>query len=189
MVTRRHTDAVCNPVGVTDCTECGFVYEDLAVENLTDTLRSFGDRYRAELLGDTADETVLRRRPAPGVWSALEYACHVRDVLLIQRDRTLLALVEDRPSFRPMYREERVALAHYAAEPPAEVGRQLAMAADLAATVFGGLTADQVRRPCVYNYPAPANRDVAWLGRHTVHEGEHHLMDIRSVLARAKRPS
>jgi len=34
-----------------------------------------------------------------------------------------------------------------------------------------------------YPWPAPAERDVAWVGRHTVHEGEHHLMDVRRVLA------
>jgi hypothetical protein len=25
---------------------------------------------------------------------------------------------------------------------------------------------------------------LAWVGRHTIHEGEHHLTDIRKVLSR-----
>ena len=35
-----------------------------------------------ELLPTLGDQT-LRRRPQPHVWSPVEYACHVRDVLLI----------------------------------------------------------------------------------------------------------
>ena len=31
--------------------------------------------------------------------------------------------------------------------------------------------------------PAVASRDLAWLGRHTVHEGDHDLMEVRTVLA------
>jgi hypothetical protein len=44
---------------------------------------------------------MLRTRPEEGVWSALEYACHVRDVFLVQRDRLYTALVEDTPTFTP----------------------------------------------------------------------------------------
>lgn len=40
----------------------------------------------------------LRTRGHPGVWSPLEYACHLRDVLLIQRERVLAARRTDRPA-------------------------------------------------------------------------------------------
>lgn len=163
---------------MTACAECGFGYEDLEVERIAETLRGFGGRYRAALpVG--ADDAALRRRPAPQVWSALEYGCHVRDMFLVQRDRVIRALVEERPTFARMHRDERVALARYAEEDPAAVADQLAMAADLVATLYAGLSDRQLRRTCVYNYPAPAERDVAWVGRHTLHEGEHHLRDIR----------
>jgi hypothetical protein len=33
----------------------------------------------------------LRTRPQPHVWSPLEYGCHVRDMLLVQRERVLTA--------------------------------------------------------------------------------------------------
>ena len=49
------------------------------------------------------------RRPSPEQRSPIEYACHVRDVALMQRNRVYVALVEDEPSFKPMYRDERVA--------------------------------------------------------------------------------
>jgi hypothetical protein len=43
-------------------------------------------------------------------------------------------------------------------------------------------------RPCIYNYPEPLERDVAWLGHHTLHEATHHLEDLRSALARLAAP-
>jgi hypothetical protein len=42
---------------------------------------------------------------------------------------------------------------------------------------------DDWQRRLVYNYPEPAERDLAWLARHTVHEGEHHLFDVDRLLS------
>jgi hypothetical protein len=58
------------------------------------------------------------------------------------------------------------------------------VAAELAATLFEGLTAEQWARPLIYNYPAPTPRHLAWLAANTLHEVNHHLGDIRSVIAR-----
>jgi hypothetical protein len=167
------------------CAECGFVFDDLPVDQIAGALRALPARYRLQQAD--VDQAVLRRRPAPGVWSVLEYTCHVRDVLLVQRDRVLLALVETRPSFPRMYRDERVGLARYDAHAPEEVAHQLGVAAELCATVFEELTGEQQTRPLIYNFPAPMERDVAWLGRNTVHEGEHHLGDVRQVLLATAR--
>src|SRR4026208_608781 len=52
----------------------------------------------------------LRTRRRPDQWSPLEYGCHVRDVLLVQRERVLMARVVDTPSFDPMNRDQRVEL-------------------------------------------------------------------------------
>jgi hypothetical protein len=177
-----------SPVTVTfepACAGCGFRFGDLPPAAVPDALRAFPARYRQALTDGTPDE-VLRRRPEPAVWSALEYACHVRDVLLVQRDRALLALVEDSPDFPRMYRDERVELAGYARESPAAVADQIGMAATLAATVFEDLSGGQLARTFVYNYPVPAAHDLAWLGRLVVHEASHHLGDITAVLARLR---
>jgi S-DNA-T family DNA segregation ATPase FtsK/SpoIIIE len=37
----------------------------------------------------------------------------------------------------------------------------------------------------MYNYPTAQRRTLTWVGRHTVHEVEHHLLDITRVLGRA----
>ncbi len=102
--------------------------------------------------------------------------------MLVQRDRMLRALVEDVPTFPPMYREERVTLAGYATEPPALVADELGFATGLLARLFDGLTAAQLTRRCVYGAVQRAEVDLGWVGRHTVHEAEHHLHDIDRVL-------
>jgi hypothetical protein len=110
-------------------------------------------------------------------------------VLLIQRDRAVLALVETNPGFARMHRDERVVLARYDAHPAAQVASQLGVAAELCATLFEGLTPGQWDRALIYNYPTPTARDVAWLARNALHEVVHHLGDIRSVIARVTSAS
>ena len=160
-----------------ECPECGFAYESVGLDEIPIVLRELGSRFSVAIEG--IDDAILRGRTDPMVWSPLEYLCQVRDVFLIQRDRAVLALIEDRPSFPRMYRDERVDLVHYASEAPGQVVQdQLRVAADLVAGVFSARSPDEWQRPLIYNYPEPVERDLAWLGRHTVHEGEHHLFDI-----------
>jgi hypothetical protein len=162
------------------CADCGFDWGSVTVAELPGRLGDLAGRYRLTLTSTA--ETELRRRPAPEVWSALEYACHTRDVLLAQRERIYLALVEERPSFARMNREERVVLARYAEESPVEVAVELDLAFRLVTTALTGRSEDDWRRLLMYNYPGPQEHDLAWLARHTVHECEHHYVDIRRGL-------
>jgi hypothetical protein len=167
------------------CDECGFVYDDHVAPSVVDELASLGPRLADRLRdasGDPRRDGLLRLRPAPGIWSALEYACHVRDVLLAQRERLLLALVEDCPGFAPIYREQRVTLARYAESEPAQVAEEVSIAAALVSHTFAGITEAAWRRECIYNFPAPSKRNMAWLAAHTLHEGEHHLRDFDRVM-------
>jgi len=36
----------------------------------------------------------------------------------------------------------------------------------------------------VYNFTTPSERTVVWLGQHTLHEAEHHLLDIDAVIGK-----
>jgi len=138
--------------------------------------RELGDLLLIEALPD------LRQRPAPEVWSALEYACHVRDVLLVQRERVLLARRADTPALEAMGRDERVEHDGYADQRPADVARQLADAARMFANVLSRLGADDWERTVIYGYPSPAERSLRWVAVHTLHEMRHHLLDVRQQL-------
>lgn len=167
---------------MTGCTQCDFGdYQDLMVEEIPDRIRRSGPRARL-VLGAARPDTAVAR-PDPRTWSALEYACHIRDVLLIQRERVVLAQVQQCPAVSPMCREERVVLCRYRAHSIPDVLNHLDWAAELCAIVFAGLDHAGWQRRLQYPWPTPAVRTVSWLGRHTVHEVEHHLWDIGRVLA------
>jgi hypothetical protein len=157
------------------CNECGFLYSSVPPDSVAEQLRSFPARF-AVALNDSNDH--LYERPRPEIWSAIEYTCHVRDPFLSQRERLYLTLVVDVPGFAPMYRDQRVEFAHYNDEPVEQLLDELYFAAGLIGNAFAGLQEDQLSRTCVYNYPVSRERSVLWPGRHTVHEGEHHLMDV-----------
>src|SRR6266851_781894 len=113
------------------CGECGFEYDEAAAPEA------------AAVIGDGAAglAAILRRRQAgpgsrrePGRRSPLEYACHVRDMLLVQRERLLAARRVERPLAEPTGRDERVELDGYAGQHLADVARQLGDAAQLFAS-------------------------------------------------------
>ena len=124
-----------------------------------------------------------------GVWSALEYACHVRDVFVVQQERLTRALSEERPTFPAMGRDERVTLDRYNEQRLDTVLAELGEAAARLADAFDALDDTQRQRVGVYPYPAPEERTMTWLGCTAVHEGVHHLLDIGRVLQEGSRTS
>jgi DinB superfamily len=161
------------------CADCGFVYALASVHDTGSEIIRGAERIAAVLERGGSN---LALRPASGTWTVLEYGCHVRDVLLVQRERVLLARRTERPSLEPMGREERVEHDGYNEQSPADVARQLRDAASLFAGVLARLNDDGWKRVVLYNYPAPAERDLAWVAIHTHHEVHHHLADIRAQI-------
>lgn len=161
------------------CDECGFVYdvEDApaaagAIVNGVDVISSW-------LLDPEHD---LRTRRAPDTWSPLEYGCHVRDVLLVQRERVLAARRMDCPTFDPMGRDERVDHDGYDAQKPAAVARQMSDASTMFANVLKRLGPADWDRTLTYKYPQEVVRTLRWVAVHTVHEIRHHAQDIERQL-------
>ncbi len=171
------------------CDQCGFVWDDLGAAELPGRIVAAGDRYRVLFAQGAADPSALVQRPAPAIWSALEYTCHARDVLLVQRDRLVLGLVEEQPGFAPMWREHRVELLRYSEEDPWIALDEFEAAMRMTARAFGLQTVEQLQRTCVYNYPAPQVRTMRWLGAQCVHELEHHAIDIAAGLTGSSPPS
>jgi DinB family protein len=157
------------------CSQCGFSYS-IGRAEITPWLRSDAHAF-VEKLG-RYDDASVRVRPAPDVWSPLEYACHVRDVLRVQTERALLAQREIDPVFVPMGRDERVIEDRYNEQDPDRVTEELLSSAETFASLLDGLDAAGWERTGMYNYPEPALRTVEWIGIHTTHELLHHRGDL-----------
>jgi hypothetical protein len=160
------------------CPECGFVY-DLARPEIITWLRSDTLAFVQRFL--EIPEAKRRVRPAPEVWSPLEYACHVRDVLQVQRERVLLAQEVQNPEFVPMRRDERVTEDKYNEQDPDVVAREIGAAGVALIEALEGLDDAGWMRQGIYNYPAPTLRSVEWIATHTVHELLHHRGDIGTL--------
>jgi hypothetical protein len=157
------------------CPQCGFSYA-VGRADIIPWLRS-DVRAFLEKLG-RFDDAAARTRPAREVWSPLEYACHVRDVLRVQRERVLLAGREVEPAFAPMRRDERVIEDRYNEQDPAVVAADLAQAGNEFTSLLDGLDDAGWMRTGIYNYPQPTVRTVEWIAIHTDHELLHHRGDI-----------
>lgn len=162
------------------CDDCGFEYHEDAAPNVSSEIVA-GARALVTLICEPGVD--VRTRRSGEQWSPLEYACHVRDILLVQRERVLAARWVDCPSFAPMGRDERVELDGYAEQDPAAVARQLADAAAMIANVLGRLDASEWDRTVVYNYPTTQVRTLGWVAVHTLHEVRHHLQDAQRQLS------
>ena len=167
------------------CEECGFEYDESAFSTAAGRIRAGSDDLAAALTSSRAD---VRTRRQPDCWSPLEYACHVRDMLLVQRERLLAALRLHRPVCEPMGRDERVEFDGYAEQDPADVARQLRDAAQLFTGDLDRLSPASWDRAVIYTYPHRAERSLRWLANHTEHEVAHHLLDVRRQLTGADRP-
>ena len=158
------------------CQECGYTYDLTAATRSGDEIRG-GVAELARLLS-TVEPATLARRTAPELWSPLEYACHLRDVLITQRERVLLARRVDVPAAVPMGRDERVAHDGYAESDPAEVAEEVTVAARLLANTLRRLDTPDWERRIVYNWPQRSERTLRWVAVNTAHEVRHHLLDI-----------
>jgi hypothetical protein len=157
------------------CPECGFDPGEVAREQLVDLLHE-NTRGWYEMLAD-ADYAV---RPAPHVWSRLEYACHVRDVHRIFAERVRLMLEQDDPEFDNWDQDATAAEQEYGLQDPAVVGTELVERAAEAAAVYASVTGEQWQRT---GRRRAGQGDgsaftVETIGRYHLHDVVHHLWDV-----------
>jgi DinB superfamily len=163
-----------------DCAECGYSYESLGRGQVLEQVTSLAAEH-AVLLGSVPAGR-LKLHSRPGSWSALEYGCHVRDVLEFQRQRVALAQAGDTPVFASMRRDERAAEERYNDQNPVVVAGEIIAAAGSFTSALGDLSDVGWLRVGLYPWPVPEIRTVEWIGRRTVHELAHHLFDERRLL-------
>ncbi len=172
------------------CEQCGFNYDTGDLQGtVTLLIRQAADCSMALTKAAAGpDPNVVRLRPQPKVWSAIEYACHVRDVLEIQRQRIAQCLAEDRPVYAPMDRTRRVKQFKYEEQDPMEVAAALMRFAREFGAAARVLTPPQLGRLGLYNYPVRGPRTLGWIIRHTAHEIQHHRLDLTTILAEVEPP-
>ncbi len=162
------------------CQECSYDFESLDRAEIIRAVVSLADEHRI-LLTFVPPER-LRDHSRQASWSALEYACHVRDVLRFQRERVALAQTEDTPQFVSMGRDERAVTERYNDQDPAVVASEITEAARQLTRALLALDEDGWMRTGIYPWPAPEVHTMEWVGRRTAHELAHHLFDDRRLL-------
>jgi len=151
------------------CTECGFVPFD-ATQAAT-RLRASVPRWREALV-----RTSATTRPAPLVWSPLEYACHVRDVNATMGRRLELMLAEDGVTFENWDQDATAIEDRYWAQDPATVAEELGASAEKAAATLDSVSGDQWQRRGIRSNGSQFT--VATLAVYFLHDVEHHLHDV-----------
>ena len=165
------------------CESCGLRYGDLTASAALALIRGCPALYRRRLRHLPAD--LQRRRPASGVWSPLEYACHVRDVYDVYCTRVRRTLTEHEPTLEPMRNDERAEQRAYNQQSPAAVLLDLERNVDRFAALVSEISEPQWSRSAV-RFP-PERRTVLWMVRQAAHEGRHHLHDIGAGVGALRR--
>ena len=153
------------------CEACGFDPGQVAPEQLPDLLHDNTRGWYDVLVN--ADYAV---RPAPHVWSRLEYACHVRDVHRIFAERVRLMLDQDDPEFENWDQDATAIAEDYGLQEPGPVATELVENAAVAAAVYASVTGDQWQRSGRRSNGSVFT--VASIGRYQLHDAVHHLWDV-----------
>jgi DinB superfamily len=158
------------------CDECGFDASTLPATEVAGLIRENAASWRALL-----DRPGVAERPSPDRWSALEYACHVRDVYRIYDERLSLMLAEDDPTF-PNWDQDAAAIddRYNEQDPPAVVAGIEAHGAALAEgfdRVPGGAWGRTGTRS------DGARFTIDTFARYLIHDPVHHVHDVRQGFA------
>jgi len=160
------------------CSECEYEVRTFPRESIGAMIRSNAAQWVSLLSGD---ETALRQRPRPDRWSALEYACHVRDVFELFDHRLHLMLTEDGPRYANWNQDETAIERRYGDADPAAVAIALAANAESLANRFEQVSGAAWARTGFRSDGAAFT--VESFARYFIHDPEHHLHDVRTGLA------
>ena len=155
----------------TTCGECGYLGSAVPPSELPERIRAATDPWPSILA--RPDAAV---RPSPTVWSALEYGCHVRDVLRIFSGRLELMRAEDDPLFENWDQDATAIEQRYWEQNPAVVSGELLAAAAQSVVGWSSVRDDEWERP---GRRSNGSRfTVASLGQYFLHDLVHHLHDV-----------
>lgn len=151
------------------CDDCGFDGPALDFTQVPELLRSTTERWSQVLA-----RPEVGRRPAPEVWSALEYAAHVRDVHELFAGRLQSMLTQDSPTFADW--DQDAAAVDYSSCDPVEIDLALIEAAGECAGRYASVRPDQLTRRGVRGDGSVFT--VETFARYHLHDVVHHLWDV-----------
>jgi hypothetical protein len=159
------------------CAACALAYPDITVEHAAEIISGLPAAVRAAVRAIPAE--ALRVRPGPRVWSVIEYVCHLRDVYVSYTVRLYRTRTEHRPALEPMFNDLRANRFRY-------IDCDLAATLDELEAAGRGFCAEIARtEPDDWERSATRlpneQRTARWLVRQAMHEGVHHLGDIRRI--------
>lgn len=164
------------------CPECGFDASSTDPRDVAELVPVNVAEWQRLLSSPT--ETVTTR-PDDATWSALEYACHVRDVYELLAYRFDRILAENHPIFDDWHPDRMAAARGYSAErDPAAVFDQLAEQAELVVNHVRAMSDADWQR-------AGTRADglifrAGWLSTYLTHDVIHHAHDVELGLARLR---
>ena len=118
-------------------------------------------------------------RPEPDRWSIVEYAGHLRDVLINLREKLIVASVVDNPTGQPIYTDDRVNLGFYSLDSLDDAANELAFAAGLISKTIAALPDGFENRTLVFSPLWATQMTIGWIAAQAFHEASHHLGDVR----------
>jgi hypothetical protein len=160
------------------CPECGLEAGAVALDQVGQMVRDNAAEWQ-QVLAHPRHE--LTTRPSDDRWSALEYACHVRDVLRLYDQRLALMLTEDDPDFANWDQDDAAIADRYNEQEPALVAEAISEAAGPLADRFDGVTGDQWQR--TGNRSDGATFTIESFARYFIHDPVHHLDDVAKGFA------
>ena len=153
------------------CPECSFDSSTVTPSTLPGSIENMLPRWRAVLRRPDAAE-----RPDDSTWSALEYACHVRDVLSLFDQRLNLMLDSDDARFADWDQDRTAVEKDYANADPALVSAELAAEGKQAAESFAAVRESEWDRKGLRSNGSEFT--VLTLSRYFLHDLVHHLHDV-----------
>lgn len=172
------------------CPDCGLDYGTLHPPIAINAIKSFPRRFAEALAPRPGEDTdaLIRTRPTEGVWSPLEYAAHVADVMepftvVIDRMNT-----DDSPDLSGAFwdQDARAIEQDYNGKSLEAVLAQLKT--DAARVVGAAEKVDARSWDRKGTFPW-GERDLLVMLQNAVHEGVHHLKDLERGLEQVRARS
>src|SRR5437588_995398 len=158
------------------CAECDFDW-GLARAATIATLSRTGDDFRSTL-ADASRES-LQNRPAPSVWSPVEYTAHTRDAVSWYAARIRRVLSENRPRLTGRDWDQLCADRRYNEGNLDATIEDLVKESDGLATLLGELSDAEWRRAGIGS--DGGTRSIDELARRAAHEVRHHAFDVHRM--------